>query len=53
MPQLKRSPGVYPGEIRYSSYKYPIVEVVFQGLISREKSGFAVARHLNSLSLEY
>ena len=50
MPQLQSGPGVYPGEIRYSGYKYLVVEVVFQGLILGEKLEFAVAGYLYNIS---
>ena len=51
MPQLMRSPGVYLDEFERPGYKYPVVEVVFQGLGYREKSGFTVAGYLITLSL--
>ena len=50
MPQLQSAPSVYLGEIRSSGYKYPVVEVVFQGLGSEERSVFAVARYLYRVS---
>ena len=51
MPQLQSSPGIYLDEFKRPSYKYPVVEVVFQGLGHGEKSGFAVAGYLITLSL--
>jgi hypothetical protein len=52
VPQLQSSPGVYLDEFeRHSGYKYPVAEVVFQGLGHGEKSGFAVAGYLITLSL--
>ena len=51
MPQLQSSPGVYLDGIEYSGYKYPVAEVVFQGLSLGEKSGFAIAGYLMTLSL--
>ena len=51
MPQLQSSPGVYLVEFERPGYKYPVAEVVFQGLSHGEKSGFAVAGYLITLSL--
>ena len=44
------APGVYLGEIGSSGYKYPVVEVVFQGLGSEERLVFAVAGYLYRVS---
>ena len=45
------NPGGYLDGIGHSGYKYPVAEVVFQGLGYGEKSRFAVAGHLITLSL--
>ena len=51
MPQLQSSPGVYLVEFERPGYKYPVAEVVFQGLGLGDKSGLAVAGYLIALSL--
>lgn len=51
MPQLQSNPGVYLDEFEKPGYKYPVAEVVFQGLGHGGKSGFAVAGYLITLSL--
>jgi hypothetical protein len=51
VPLLQSSPGVCLDEFERPGYKYPVVKVVFQGLGLGDKSGFAVAGYLITLSL--
>ena len=51
MLQLQIGPGRYLDEFERSGYKYPVAEVVFQGLGLGDKSGFAVVGYLITLSL--
>ena len=51
MPQLQSSSSIYLIEFKRPGYKYPVAEVVFQGLGLGDKSGLAVAGYLIALSL--